>query len=543
MATIVWDDGGGDSLASTGDNWVGDVAPGTADVASYDATAVTDCTWDIAQVTSILIDVLYTGDITQSALLYCTSDFTMVTNATSSWTTGAFDLEVDGNWAVSGAGIGVTHTSSGVIYIGGNVTVTNSVLDRYDSLVVIRHSQATPTTAKSHDIDVNVAASRMNDVQFSANQTWKLINGFNTEVVTFDGSNVMDDDAGGPYVVVIADTWVTPGNSTYVGSSEDHIELNFSATSVNPVGADYGNCMLRFSDGINGATIAGTWATSGTVFMRTSAAGTTAFVLDTSASLTTGDVQIGNESQTARSSSFTQNSGSTLTVNGDVLIVEDDNITTNIWTRLAGVLDTIITGNLTVETEAELAWTNDTSNVTVQGNTSISATAVVASGSVTWGFTGSGVQTLDLGAKTIFDFFANKSGGSLTSSTIVKITETLRAHATGDYNLSMPVALAHTCKQIYTTGTPAGKVSIISGTPATKFDLAVTLNGRINRYSGWKDSNITGAIVRVDTVTGSDDLNNTLAGANGLLFQKFAIVKSSGLGMGTGLGLGTTIRN
>jgi hypothetical protein len=43
-----WDGGGGDNLASTAANWVGDAAPGTNDVVTFDNTSDKDATWDLA---------------------------------------------------------------------------------------------------------------------------------------------------------------------------------------------------------------------------------------------------------------------------------------------------------------------------------------------------------------------------------------------------------------------------------------------------------------------------------------------------------------
>src|SRR4051812_17311988 len=63
-ATVAWDGGGGDTKWSTALNWVGDVAPGTSDVATFNATSTKSCQIDVAvSVLGLDIQAGYTGGL------------------------------------------------------------------------------------------------------------------------------------------------------------------------------------------------------------------------------------------------------------------------------------------------------------------------------------------------------------------------------------------------------------------------------------------------------------------------------------------------
>ena len=66
-AIVTWDGGGADNNWNTVANWVGDVAPGTADVATFDATSVKNATVN-AHISVAGIDIVstYTGTINKA---------------------------------------------------------------------------------------------------------------------------------------------------------------------------------------------------------------------------------------------------------------------------------------------------------------------------------------------------------------------------------------------------------------------------------------------------------------------------------------------
>ncbi len=67
-AIVTWDGGGADNNWNTVANWVGDVAPGTADVATFDATSVKNATVNAnISVAGINLAGTYTGTITHAA--------------------------------------------------------------------------------------------------------------------------------------------------------------------------------------------------------------------------------------------------------------------------------------------------------------------------------------------------------------------------------------------------------------------------------------------------------------------------------------------
>ncbi len=77
-ATITWDGGGADNLASNSANWSGGVKPQYGDNVIFDATSVKDCTWDLTVTLASLTKTSgYTGRITKIAGITLTIAKTM----------------------------------------------------------------------------------------------------------------------------------------------------------------------------------------------------------------------------------------------------------------------------------------------------------------------------------------------------------------------------------------------------------------------------------------------------------------------------------
>jgi hypothetical protein len=81
--THIWDGGGTDALASTGDNWVSNVAPGSGDNCIWDPTgAGKPCTWDIAtDPYQIYLDAGYNSQVTFTATCVATHGVTVKTGS------------------------------------------------------------------------------------------------------------------------------------------------------------------------------------------------------------------------------------------------------------------------------------------------------------------------------------------------------------------------------------------------------------------------------------------------------------------------------
>jgi hypothetical protein len=159
--THTWDGGGANALASTKENWVGDVAaPETGDTVVFDAGAL-PCTWDLAiALPSFTISVGYTGTITQGAVDFSYIDFSQASGtyagSTTQWqscsgtmsvtggslTAATLRLRTTGNnqvlswgtsyWAslksldITGTGITSLTTSTGRVAITGGVLTVAS---------------------------------------------------------------------------------------------------------------------------------------------------------------------------------------------------------------------------------------------------------------------------------------------------------------------------------------------------------------------------------------------------------------------------------
>ena len=346
MSVEVLDNGGVGILWQTDDNWVSDNAPGAPDTAQLDNTSVADSTADIGLLTAVDIQSGYTGDVTQFGAVKLTDTFTMVTNATSTYDIDSNDLVVDGDYSVTGTGDGVNHnTPGGRLFLGGDATISNDLnINRYIEPVFIQHSDATPTAAKTHDFDLAIAKSRINDLRVGINQTIRLVNEWQTDVVTWATGTSLTNDTTFRKVHVNG-TWITPENATYTADVEDNIELSFPNLTLSP--ADYGNCLLRFPFA---NTLIGTWKTTGTALFRTSNMGT--LIATISGSLSCKTLQIGNEAQTARGTTLALTG--TLIVTGNALVVADDGgAAINLLDMQANSVATI-TGTLTLEAEAGL---------------------------------------------------------------------------------------------------------------------------------------------------------------------------------------------
>jgi hypothetical protein len=106
--THTWDGGGANALASTKENWVGDVAaPEAGDSALFNAGAL-PCTWDLAfTLVSFVISTTYTGVVTQGASF-----------EVSTFTIGSGIFTPSGSYTITISGTATITTSSWSQWVG-----------------------------------------------------------------------------------------------------------------------------------------------------------------------------------------------------------------------------------------------------------------------------------------------------------------------------------------------------------------------------------------------------------------------------------------
>lgn len=94
--THTWDGGGANALASTKENWIGDVAaPEALDSVVLDAGAL-PCTWDLAiTLNAFSMNVGYSGTVTLSASFGTTSGLSILAGTLSA---GSYTISCGGNW-------------------------------------------------------------------------------------------------------------------------------------------------------------------------------------------------------------------------------------------------------------------------------------------------------------------------------------------------------------------------------------------------------------------------------------------------------------
>ena len=136
-ASVTWTGLGGTNNWSEGANWSTGVAPGSADVAIFDATSIKDATINVAaSVSGIQISPGYTGTITQ-ALVTTTVGASGFTQADGSFLGSNAAITVNGGFTLTGGSFtstaanlavsaGFTHTGGTFAPNGGTVTFTGS---------------------------------------------------------------------------------------------------------------------------------------------------------------------------------------------------------------------------------------------------------------------------------------------------------------------------------------------------------------------------------------------------------------------------------
>ncbi len=362
MVAIVWDDGGVDSLWSTKENWVGDIAPTSADAVEFDATSGADATCDIAEVASVSIVAAYLGIVTQTVDLLCNGDFDITgQGAAEQWFTNDNDLNVEGDYSVElgGGGKGVDHDDGHTISVKGDVYINGGASgNNMASPFRIYGGILTPTAALTHDVSISGNNNIPIDYICGENQTMHMTSGVRVVTATFeDGTSVTSD--GNTHTFQFNEGIVDPQKCTWAGFDINDITLLPQGLPFPP--ADYGNCKV-FPQQTQ--TMSGEYKTIGDVILGSNG-GAQDYTLDSTCKIICRDFTVG-VGNTARTSIVLQETGSDVSASRDAYVLQDDTIGENKWVREDGSIASI-GGLLTTEADSTLDWS------AVTGNTDIGA--------------------------------------------------------------------------------------------------------------------------------------------------------------------------
>jgi hypothetical protein len=228
---FAWDGGAVDNLASSGDNWSGDVAPGTTDDVLFAASAK-DCTWDIDSVSGYVdIHSNYTGAITlDNDVVWTTLDA-----LGGDFDTAGYDLEV-----------------TGVTTVDNDFEINDSACTFGDDLTISSVGIFTGTNAGGGSIDMADAATitvtGILDINGNGSDftiTWAGTSA--GSVLTGAGAISLDEvivDGAREIIIFTASTWVITACHIYN-------TLNYSLDWVG-VPTNVTISSLSVGDGING---------------------------------------------------------------------------------------------------------------------------------------------------------------------------------------------------------------------------------------------------------------------------------------------------
>lgn len=513
------------------------VAPTADDQCVFNGGGIGACDWDITEVAIIDGGTAYPGTITQSVSLNCLAFSVLEVE----WVTNSFDLRCDFLYRdFSAASLGVTHTAGGTIYWGGNVEQSGTASSILLSPVVIDGGLGTETVAKTHLITGDLD-KRPDSCTLLSNQTLRTVGNSYFSTLTLNPNTACTALTSG--FLRIENGLINTANCTFLGTTENILTLDLRTGSVD--GTDFGNCRLRFFSVI---IIADTWRTSGDAQFLSTTAATHVYELINNSSFSCGNLTIGN-SNPAFGVNLTQSGESNLQVSGNLLIRQDDTSVSNAWNRTGTLPTTVIDGNLTVEADAALGFSGDTSRIVVQGNIDIHSTAIVSIGSNAFEFIGSLAQTVDFGTGAPAAIFESKTGGSINYVSAWILTGKHEIRASTAYTttyLAGGLYGANETKVITAAGGIATSSIILVQSTATGVTQFTYTNVLVPIENIWRhltitDMNFQGGDQLVDQNSSVDNGNNNLSPPTpGLLFGDYPIIPlngSSRIAIAIGIGI------
>ena len=164
-AVIYWDGGGVGNNWSTVANWNGDVAPGSSDIASFDATSTKSATID-ANINVAGIDIIsgYTGTITQATGVTMTIGSSGYTQADGKFMGGDSTIDINGIGDFTQTG-GEATSTSGTLYIPDDMIISGGTFDANSGTVLF---------GPSNWATVSVGTAVLYNVTVSKTSGWAL---------------------------------------------------------------------------------------------------------------------------------------------------------------------------------------------------------------------------------------------------------------------------------------------------------------------------------------------------------------------------------
>ena len=535
MAIIVWDDTGGDSLASTGSNWVGNVAPGTADTAQFDATAVTACTWDIAEVTGIDVQAAYSGVVTQSVALTVTGAYTINGSNSTPWVTANTNLDLKGNVVTGGAGNGLIHNAGAIVRFGANIDIDKADMDSNCELFDFTGGGVNSV------FRFTVGSTELPALFTIRNGCQMRVNGGSTlaDVQVDSGGSIIDNSVTSQ-LTLRGDLTTTDLVGAILSTAPGNLTLAFNATTM--PGGDYGTADAQTTSAV--VVMQGNVTNVNLLKVYRTFTATPGMLTSNGFSIACALVDIGSPTQVSRGGVLELESGSSFTCDGVLNINETDGLLDH-----ESIIDVqagsgnISVGGMNVEALAEFDGSAVSTTLTCSGSLTLAATSVIDWGSMNLVLNGSAAQSVTMKGNPVNMTLA-KTGGSVAWVNAWTISGTYTECALANVTVTWLVAGAYVCNAIRTLGMASFEVSNVSSTPASTYQITVSVLGPINRNSGWADCNIVGAYIRVDLLTGSNDCGNDVVSPNGIDFRNFQKLTAFGYGVhlkGVGIGIGLSL--
>src|SRR3989344_4347595 len=224
-AVITWDGSGGDNSWENDSNWVGNVEPGSADIATFDTTSVANVTIDKnINVAGIDINTGYTGIITQSSTFTVTVGSSNYDQADGTFTGGSGTITINGTFTLSG---GVFTSTSGTLTVTGNWTHTAGG--------TFTHNSGTVNFATAGDRTLDVTTSEtFNNFTLGGNNTLTIASGDTAIVLgtftqnSYFNSGIIEARSD---VVIEANAWGGSGTLSFLVTGDQTITGNGGITA------------------------------------------------------------------------------------------------------------------------------------------------------------------------------------------------------------------------------------------------------------------------------------------------------------------------
>jgi hypothetical protein len=506
--TTTWNPISG-NLASTVANWSNGL-PSITKEAIFDLTSSAACTMDISVIKRLSMNAGYGGTITLANDLQLTEPGAncFLCDAGTFVATG-YKFQVDGKWNQSGAGV-FTQTSAagGSLYFGEGYTNTSTTAgNQFDSDDIILGYNQSGITFEMRNDDFK---TRMN-VTFTPTNTYVMTGRWYIDQCKAAGGTYKVKDNGSQQQWTDCNFDQMDEIDFSERTAINRVRLTVDGTQFDGTVNLYG-CQLDTGAAFDIPATA-TYIDAGTInhWISGTAIGTI------QGSVTCEDYNSGSSALNTRGGDMTV-TGS-LIVNDATTVWSDDGIQTN--SLDVSNATAFSTGSLLVKTAGNFDADGTLGYYCVtSGDETFEATSTVTLGSVDRAYTGSATQTLTSDSNTGGSIFINKTGGDMIFADAVGGSGDLYRNAYNHtYNIQFLAASTNTFNDTHANGAGSFVANMISSVAATKFNMPLTVSLTTDFHAGWKDSNVTGAIKVVDTDTGADNGNNTVAGAEGLDFQ------------------------